>query len=504
MAPYILAVVAPFVPLFLWLRKHYLTTSREVKRLDAVSRSPIYAYFSSTLSGLSTVRAFRVTDDFARSFAAKIDYNTFSVVTFYTTTRWFGVRLDSICTLIVLATGLLIVGLRNSISAAEAGFALTYSLLLTSLFQWGVRQSAEVENQMTSAERIIQYGDLPPEGVFYPPTRRGQAAVVPAEPSDPSQSIIEPEERWPRQGSLAFSQYCMRYRDGLPLVLKGLTFEVRPREKIGVCGTTGAGKSSLFAAIFRLVEGASGSITIDGVDTSRLPLHTLRSALSIIPQSPVIFSNTLRYNLGQPSLLSSTHPTHTPPSSPPPTHTPLPPPSPCSCVDPFNEHADSALWEALEAVQLKDLVSRLSDKLSTQMSENGSNFSVGECQLLCVARAILKPSRILLVDEATANVDRRTDALLQHVIRQRFVDRSVITIAHRLVTIASSDRVLVMKDGVVAEFDTPEVLLQTKGGIFARMMQVAQGGESEGDGGQTAATIVEEEEPVKKERAVVV
>ena len=310
-APYILAVVAPFIPVFVWLRKHYLTTSREVKRLDAVSRSPIYAFFSSTLSGLSTVRAFRVTDDFARSFAAKIDYNTCSVFTFYTTTRWFGVRLDSICTLLVLATGLLMVGLRDSISAAEAGFALTYSLLLTSLFQWGVRQSAEVENQMTSAERIIQYGDLPPEGIFYPPARRGQAAVVPAEASAPSQSLIEPEEGWPRQGRLAFNEYCMRYREGLPLVLKGLTFEVHPREKIGVCGTTGAGKSSLFAAVFRLVDGAAGSITIDGVDTSRLPLYTLRSALSIIPQSPVIFSNTLRYNLGPVTHHQhNTHPKH--------------------------------------------------------------------------------------------------------------------------------------------------------------------------------------------------
>ena len=162
------------------------------------------------------------------------------------------------------------------------------------------------------------------------------------------------------------------------------------------------------------------------------------------------------------------------------------------------------MWEALEAVQLKEMVSRLSDKLSTMMSEGGTNFSVGECQLLCVARAILKPSRILLVDEATANVDRRTDALLQEVIRKRFMDRSVITIAHRLLTIASSDRVLVMKDGAVAEFDTPAALLQRESGIFARMMQIAQG-DNEQEGAHSPATTVEEEEaPVKKERALVV
>ena len=440
-APYILAIIAPIIPVFLWLRRYYLQSSREVKRLDAVSRSPIYAFFSSTLNGLITLRAFRVQADFMRQFQERVDHNTAAIFTFYTTIRWFGVRLDSLCTLIVLATGLLIVGLRNNISAAEAGFALTYSLLLTSLFQWGVRQSAEVENMATSVERIIQYGDLPPEGIFYPPLANRPVAVAPVDPSTPRpQALIDPGESWPQEGRVLFSGFCMRYRDGLPLVLNGLSFEVQPREKVGVCGTTGAGKSSLFAAIFRLVEGAAGSIHIDGIDTSRLPLHTLRSAIAIIPQSPVIFSNTLRYNL-----------------------------------DPFAEHADAALWEALEAVQLKQLVAGLPMQLSSLMSENGANLSVGEAQLICVARALLKPSRILLVDEATANVDRKTDALLQFVIRTRFKDRTVITIAHRLTTIADCDRVLVMKEGRVAEFDAPSRLMERDGGLFRRMMEVAQG-----------------------------
>ena len=405
-----------------------------------------------------------MTRDFASAFILKLDYNTRAVFCFYTTTRWFGVRLDALCTLLVLATGLLIVGLRDSISAAEAGFALTYSLLLTSLFQWGVRQSAEVENQMTAAERIMQYGDLPPEGVFYPPQQhRTQSAIAPAlllptsptstarlmpedkqlavdAAAEPRQRLIEPEQGWPREGRIVFEAYCMRYRPGLPLVLRELSFEVRPREKVGVCGTTGAGKSSLFAAVFRLVEGAGGRILIDGVDTGLLPLHTLRSSLSIIPQSPVIFSNTLRYNL-----------------------------------DPFSTHPDSALWDALQAVQLHGLVAGLSLKLSTPMSENGSNFSVGECQLLCVARALLKPSRVLLVDEATANVDRRTDALLQQVIRERFSDRTVLTIAHRLNTIAESDRVLVMKEGRAVEFGPVDELMQLQGGVFRGMMEVARG-----------------------------
>ena len=445
-APYILAIVAPIIPVFLWLRRYYLQSSREVKRLDAVSRSPIYAFFSSTLNGLITLRAFRVQADFMRQFEERVDHNTAAVFTFYTTIRWFGVRLDSLCTLIVLGTGLLIVGLRNQISAAEAGFALTYSLLLTSLFQWGVRQSAEVENMATSVERIIQYGDLPPEGIFYPPLADRPVAVAPADPSAlNAQSLIDPGSQWPQQGRLVFDNFCMRYREGLPLVLKGLSFDVQPQEKIGVCGTTGAGKSSLFAAIFRLVESESGSIQIDGIDTSRLPLHTLRSAIAIIPQSPVIFSNTLRYNL-----------------------------------DPFNEHSDAAVWEALEAVQLKQLVSNLTNKLSTQMSENGSNLSVGESQLICVARALLKPSRTLLVDEATANVDRRTDALLQEVIRTRFRERTVVTIAHRLMTIVDCDRVLVMKEGRVVEYDKPAVLLEREGGVFRRMMDIAQGEQAGG------------------------
>ena len=453
-APYILALVAPILPVFIWLRRYYLQSSREVKRLDAVSRSPVYAFFSSTLNGLITLRAFRVQADFIRQFQQRVDHNTAAIFTFYTSIRWFGVRLDSLCTLIVLGTGLLIVGLRDQISAAEAGFALTYSLLLTSLFQWGVRQSAEVENMATSVERIIQYGDLPAEGVFYAPLAAHRpVAVAPADlPSPRSQVLIDPGASWPQEGRLTFDNFCMRYRDGLPLVLKGLSFEVRPREKVGVCGTTGAGKSSLFTAIFRLVEGESGSILIDGVDTSRLPLHTLRSAIAIIPQSPVIFSNTLRYNL-----------------------------------DPFQQHSDAALWEALEAVQLKQLVAGLTHKLSTLMSENGSNLSVGESQLICVARALLKPSRLLLVDEATANVDRRTDALLQEVIRTRFKERTVITIAHRLMTIADCDRIIVMKEGRVAECDTPARLLEREGGVFKRMMEVAQG---EQGGASKAAVAV--------------
>ena len=243
-SPYILAIVAPIVPVFLWLRRYYLQSSREVKRLDAVSRSPIYAFFSSTLNGLITLRAFRVQGDFVRQFQQRVDHNTAAIFTFYTSIRWFGVRLDSLCTLIVLATGLLIVGLRNQISAAEAGFALTYSLLLTSLFQWGVRQSAEVENMATSVERIIQYGDLPPEGTFYPPSPVDRpVAVAPADaPSPRSQALIDPGENWPQHGRLVFDNYCMRYREGLPLVLKGLSFEVQPQEKVGVCGTTGAGQ----------------------------------------------------------------------------------------------------------------------------------------------------------------------------------------------------------------------------------------------------------------------
>lgn len=257
---------------------------------------------------------------------------------------------------------------------------------------------------LTSVERIVEYTDLPPEGDRIRPDCR-------------------PPSGWPSRGVLEFNDYKMRYRPGLDLVLKGVNVRIESSEKVGVVGRTGAGKSSLFQAILRLVEADSGGIIIDDIETSKLGLQDLRSHLAVIPQSPTILSGTVRYNL-----------------------------------DPFHQHSDESIWSALDACQLRGLVHSLGG-LDGELAELGSNLSVGECQLICVARALLRPSKVLLVDEATANVDARTDALIQRVLREKFADRTVIVIAHRLQTILDMDKIIVMSAGRVAEVGSPAELL---------------------------------------------
>jgi ABC-type multidrug transport system fused ATPase/permease subunit len=378
---YTLIAMVPVCLLFAWVRVQYLASSREIKRLDAVSRSPVYALFSSTLSGLVTVRGFKMSEMVSRDFMSKVDANTRAYLGYLVVVRWLGIRLDIVSLAVVYSTGLFAVFASDSVSAGQVAFSLTYATSLTALLQWAVRQSAELENQMTSVERILAYSRLPPEGERH----------IPDSLPDPS---------WPSEGAVEIRSLKLRYRPELDLVLKGLSVSIPPRCKVGVCGRTGAGKSSLFATFFRLVEPCEGTIVIDGVDTRRIGLSDLRSKLAIIPQNPVIYSGSLKYNL-----------------------------------DPFNQCSNDQLWDALRAVQLFDMVRALPDGLHTAMAEFGSNFSQGEAQLVCVARALLKPSRILLVDEATASVDGETDRVIQKVLRERFRDRTVITIAHRLNTI---------------------------------------------------------------------
>jgi len=409
-APYILLILIPLIPLFVWVRRRYLNTSRELKRLDATSRSPVYAHFSGTLSGLMVIRAFHCQQQFVNTFIQHMDANTRAFMTWQLSSRWFGVRLDTLAASLVAALSLLLVGTRGQISPSTAAFALSYSLQLTSLFQWAVRQSAEVETMMTSVERIVEYGALPAEGALINPDYR-------------------PPEGWPSQGRIQFQDFKMRYRPNLDLVLKGVDLAVKPQEKVGVCGRTGAGKSSLFQALLRLVERdpSGGVILVDGGDTSRLGLRDLRRGLSIIPQTPVLYSGTVRYNL-----------------------------------DPFGACGDDQLWAALDAVQLKDTVQGMRGGLDAEVAEYGSNLSLGEAQLVCVARALLKPSKILLLDEATANVDAKTDELIQTVIRQQFQSRTILTIAHRLNTIGDYDKVVVMAAGKVAEAGAPAELMARK------------------------------------------
>ena len=405
--PWVLFILIPLIPIFLWLRRYYLQTSRSVKRIESVTRSPIYALFSSSLSGLMTIRAFGMENQLIELFLEKINRNTRAAFIFACSGRWFGLRLDLMTCCLTFLTAILSVALRQNMDPSSVALGLSYCITLTALFQWAVRQSAEVENFMTSAERIDQYSHLLPEQGFH-------------------HEQIEPPANWPKKGKIKFANYKLKYRPELPPVLKGLNLKIKSGKKIGIIGRTGAGKSSIFQALFRLIDKSSteGEIFIDGIDINQISLKKLRSTLNIIPQSPVLFSNTLRYNL-----------------------------------DPFENYTDEQLWNALEAVQLKTKIENLEKKLNSEVAEYGSNFSVGECQLICVARAILKPSQILLIDEATAHVDTQTDQLIQQILKDKFQNQTILTIAHRLNTVNDSDLIAVIKDGIIDQYAPPDQLI---------------------------------------------
>lgn len=413
--PWILIPVLPLLIVFLFLRRYFLQTSRNIKRLESTTRSPVFSHLSSTLQGLWTIRAFKAEERFQRSFDAHQDLHSEAWFLFLTTSRWFAVRLDGMCCVFVTITAFGCLLLRNSLEAGTVGLALSYAVTLMGMFQWGVRQSAEVENLMTSVERVVEYTELENEA--------------------PWETNKRPPPDWPSQGLIKFDHVNFSYSSDGAVVLKNMSAIFRAKEKVGIVGRTGAGKSSLISALFRLAE-PEGKIYVDGVLTSELGLHDLRQKMSIIPQDPVLFTGTMRKNL-----------------------------------DPFQQHSDDDLWNALEEVQLKPVVEELPNKLETVLAESGSNFSVGQRQLVCLARAVLRRNQILIIDEATANVDPRTDELIQKTIRDKFKECTVLTIAHRLNTIIDSDRIMVLDAGRIHEYDEPHVLLQNQEGLFYKMVQ---------------------------------
>ncbi|XP_057680007.1 ATP-binding cassette sub-family C member 4-like [Corythoichthys intestinalis] len=421
--PLLLLCITPLLFIFLYLRRYYLATSRDIKRLESTTRSPVFSHLSSSLQGLCSIRAFRGEERLTKAFDFHQDRHSEAWFLFLMASRWFALRLDSICSVFITVATFGCISLRDGLEAGEVGLVLTYAVTLVGNFQWTVRQSAELENMMTSVERVVEYTELKGEAPWETQTRA---------PVD-----------WPSRGQVTFEKVHLSYSADGPLILKDINVIFFPNEKVGVVGRTGAGKSSLVSALFRLVE-PQGNIYIDGVLTSELGLHDLRQKMSIIPQDPVLFTDTVRKNL-----------------------------------DPFHQHQDAELWTALEQVQLKYMVEELPAKLETVLAESGSNFSVGQRQLVCLARAILRRNRILIIDEATANVDPRTDELIQLTIRREFQDCTVLTIAHRLNTIIDSDRILVLDEGRVQEFDRPFVLLQNKDGALYRLVQ--QLGETEAE-----------------------
>uniref|UniRef100_A0A674ETS6 Multidrug resistance-associated protein 4 n=1 Tax=Salmo trutta TaxID=8032 RepID=A0A674ETS6_SALTR len=435
--PWILIPVVPLLIVFLFLRRYFLQTSRDVKRLESTTRSPVFSHLSSSLQGLWTIRAFRAEERFQNTFDAHQDLHTESWFLFLVTSRWFALRLDGICAAFVTVTAFGCLFLRDGLEAGAVGLVLSYAVTLLGNFQWTIRQSAEMENMMTSVERVVEYTELESEA--------------------PWETQKHPPPEWPSQGLITFDRVSFSYSSDGPVVLKDMKAMFRPKEKVGIVGRTGAGKSSLISALFRLAE-PEGRIYIDGVLTSEIGLHDLRQKMSIIPQEPVLFTGTMRKNL-----------------------------------DPFHQHTDEDLWNALQEVQLKSVVEELPNKMETVLAESGSNFSVGQRQLVCLARAVLRKNRILIIDEATANVDPRTDELIQKTIRDKFRECTVLTIAHRLNTIIDSDRILVLGAGMIQEFDEPYVLLQNHESALYRTVQ--QMGKAE------AASLLESAKQVSTDTA---
>ncbi|KAI8614494.1 P-loop containing nucleoside triphosphate hydrolase protein [Chytriomyces sp. MP71] len=415
LACYFLPVVlvsAPFLGFTFWfLRRRYVAASRQIKREEAITRSPVYATIPATLEGLSTVRAYGAESRFLKTLVDFQNDNTRLTMLYLAIGKWLGMRLDlvsALFTVVVVFTAVAISNVRSlQISASNLGLVLTYSLNLVGVMQWAFRQSAETENLMTSAERVLEYTSLPPEKEPLIPTK--------------------PPKEWPDRGEIRIQNLFLNYPPSQKKVLKDINVVVPAGATVGIVGRTGSGKSSLLQALFRLVT-PEGNVQIDGIDTSTLNLSTLRSCMSIIPQDPFCFRGSLRYNL-----------------------------------DPTGQHTDSELWTAIDHAQLRDMVEALPDKLDSFVSENGGNLSVGERQLLCLARAVLKRSKIFVMDEATSAVDMNTDALIAKVLRDKggvFHGVTTLTIAHRLNTIIDYDYVMVLDDGRLVEFGEPAQLLE--------------------------------------------
>uniref|UniRef100_A0A4W3JNQ4 ATP-binding cassette, sub-family C (CFTR/MRP), member 3 n=1 Tax=Callorhinchus milii TaxID=7868 RepID=A0A4W3JNQ4_CALMI len=413
LTPIFLLITLPILLVFWWVQRFYVATSRQLKRLESVSRSPVYSHFSETISGSSVVRAYGRGASFIHMSDVKVDTNQKSYFPGIVANRWLGIRIEFIGNCIVLFAALFAVIGRDHLKPGIVGLSVSYALQVTMSLNWMVRMTSDLESNIVAVERIKEYSETVNEAPWVIDDKR-------------------PDPDWPQTGSVEFRGYSVRYREGLDLVLRDLHLTIDGGEKIGIVGRTGAGKSSMTLCLFRILEAAEGEITVDGVRIAEMGLHDLRSKLTIIPQDPVLFSGTLRMNL-----------------------------------DPFDHHCEEDLWRVLELSHLKRFVSNQAAGLLLQCSEGGENLSVGQRQLVCLARALLRKTRILVLDEATAAVDLETDDLIQSTIRTQFKDSTVLTIAHRLNTIMDYTRVLVLDKGRIAEFDTPANLIAQRGVFYS-------------------------------------
>ncbi|CAM9640065.1 unnamed protein product [Bubo scandiacus] len=416
-SPLFIVVVIPLGYFYFTIQRHYIASSRQIRRLAGASHSPVISHFSETLVGRSTIRAFGHQERFIRKHNDVVYEN---LVYFYNnviSNRWLSVRLEFLGNLMVFFAALFVALAGNTVSASTVGLSISYALNIIQSLNFWVRKACEIETNAVSIERVCEYAKMDKEEPWIMPKR--------------------PPVGWPDKGIIEFVNYKAQYGKDLGLALNDVSFQTQSKEKVGIVGRTGAGKSTLTNCLFRVLEGSEGKIIIDGIDISTIGLHDLRGNLNIIPQDPVLFSGTLQSNL-----------------------------------DPLGKHSDLELWEVLELCDLKDFVQSLPKKLLHEISEGGENLSVGQRQLVCLARALLRKTKILVLDEATASVDMETDNLVQSTIKREFHNCTVLTIAHRLHTVMDSERVLVLDAGRILEYDTPHNLLQRRG-AFSEMIAEA-------------------------------
>ncbi|XP_023873586.2 ABC transporter C family member 3 isoform X1 [Quercus suber] len=410
-------IFVPVIAACIWYQQYYIPSARELARLVGVCKAPLIQHFAETISGSTTIRSFDEESRFKDTNMKLTDANSRPKFNIAGAMEWLCFRLDMLSSITFAFSLVFLISIPEGvIDPGIAGLAVTYGLNLNMLQAWVIWNICQMENKIISVERILQYTCIPSEPPLVTEENR-------------------PDQFWPSQGEIDIRDLQVRYAPHMPLVLRGLTCTLHGGMKTGIVGRTGSGKSTLIQALFRIVEPAVGQIMIDGINISLIGLHELRSRLSIIPQDPTMFEGTLRSNL-----------------------------------DPLEEYTDEQIWEALDKCQLGDEVRKKDRKLDSTVSENGENWSVGQRQLVCLGRVLLKKSKVLVLDEATASVDTATDTLIQETLGKHFSNCTVITIAHRITSILDSNMVLLLNNGLIEEYDSPTRLLENKSSSFSQLV----------------------------------
>ncbi|XP_037623776.1 ATP-binding cassette sub-family C member 8 isoform X2 [Sebastes umbrosus] len=418
--PVFLIALLPLAVACYFIQKYFRVASRDLQQLEDSTQLPLLCHFSETVEGLTTIRALRYEPRFRQRLLQFTDANNIASLFLTAANRWLEVRMEYIgaCVVLVAAVTSIANSLYDNLSPGLVGLGLTYALMVSNYMNWMVRNLADMEVQLGSVKRIN--------------------GLLKTEPENYEGLLTDSQvpDGWPREGEIKIQNLSVRYDTTLKPVLKNVNAHINHGQKVGICGRTGSGKSSFSLAFFRMVDMFEGRIVIDDIDIAKLPLQTLRSRLSIILQDPILFSGAIRFNL-----------------------------------DPEMKATDEMLWEALDIAQLKPVVKALPGGLDAMVTEGGENFSQGQRQLFCLARAFVRKSSILIMDEATASIDMATESILQKVVMTAFADRTVVTIAHRVHTILNADLVIVMKRGIILEYDRPQALLEKEDSVFTSFVR---------------------------------